>query len=165
MLIDEKGRVFGKISIIDIGIILVVIIAVAVGALKFSNGNFLSGATEEKTFVYTFYSEEAPDFAVASVDKGDILSDFEKGSVFGKVKDIKVDKSVSIGMNDEGHFVQSSRPGYVSSIITVEGQATLAKKGGFTVDNVDYMIGRTVISRIGDTVFVARIKNYEIKGE
>jgi hypothetical protein len=165
MFLDEKGRLFGKVSIIDVGIILVIIIAMGVGVFKFTSGNFLAGDADEKELIIEFYSEEAPDFAVNSVDIGDDLTDYERGSVFGKVVSIEKDKSVSIGMNSDGQFVRSSRPGYVSSRIVVEGKGLLAAKGGVTIDNFDYMIGRTVIIRIGDTVFVARVYDYKIKGE
>ena len=53
-MIDEKGRLFGKINIIDLLVILIVVIAAAAVAVKLlGNSSFFAEAPQTSTVVYT----------------------------------------------------------------------------------------------------------------
>jgi hypothetical protein len=164
MIIDSKGKLFGKISVIDI-LIVAVVLAAALGLVyKFKVSKTESIFTKPDTIQLVIYTEEAPDYTAADIKKGDIVKDPVKNAVFGKVIDVKVDKSVSFAQTDSGDIVVSSRPGYVSIKVYVEGKGILSASGA-TFDNADYSIGKAFEVRAGRSTLWAKISEFKkIKG-
>lgn len=165
MIIDSKGKLFGKVSIIDI-LILVVLVAGALGVwfklVKTDSIAPIIGRNE--TFVVGLYWEEAPDFAVNNVKVGDIARDLERGGTLGKVTDIKIDKAISFAETADGQVVASSKPGYVSYHITLEGTGATNDMGAAVFEGADYQVGRQLIVKVGNSIFQGRIDKLEKKG-
>lgn len=166
MIIDSKGKLFGKVSIIDIIIVLVVIAAFAgVGykLTKSSAGSIL--VSNEEKFLMTFYSDESPDYAVKAVKVGDVVKDFDKGSYFGKVIALpEISEAISFHEYDNGKWITGSRTGYCSYYMQVDAKGVSNADGGYSFGGANYYIGRTVTIRVGDTVFSGRIYSIEKKG-
>lgn len=164
MIIDSKGKLFGKVSIIDI-LILAVIIAGAAGVwhmfFKSSGGTSIGRAPD--TVVFEFYGEEAPDYAVNSVNTGDLARDFDRGTTFGTITDIVKDKSVKYVETADGQVVQSSTPNYLSYYFTVEGTGVLNEVGTVTIGGYEYAVGRMLTLRFGNTVVQGRIYSIDKK--
>lgn len=165
MIIDSKGKLFGKVSIIDIIIVLVVVAAVAGVSIKMtkSNANLIT-AKKDKVLV-TFFWEEAPDYAVKATKVGDNVKDFEKGTFLGKIKEeVKTDKALSFTDFTEyenGQWIVGSKPGYCSYYMKVEGDAVFNPDGTIAFGTENYYIGRTVLMRVGASVFQGRIYSIE----
>lgn len=165
MIIDSKGKLFGKVSIIDILIVLVVIAAVVGVGYKLTKSSTGSIIANEEKFLLTFYNDEAPDYAVKSVKAGDVVKDFDKGSNLGKVIEVpKIDQAISFHEYEDGKWVTGSRTGYCSYYMQVEAKGVTNADGGFSFGGANYYIGRTVTIRVGDTVFTGRIYTVEKKG-
>lgn len=157
MFIDSKGRFFGKVSIIDILVVLTILIGIVGVGLRYTrtnNGATFSGGTNLSIQIF---SEEVPDFAARAVKDGAVVRDHERGVRFGTVKSIEIGDSVSYGTNIEGEFVVSHREGYASVFLEIEGYGSLNPDGGMTIENVEYLIGRTVTIRAGGAIFIGRI--------
>jgi len=160
MIIDSKGRLFGKISIVDILIIVVVLAGIGGLAYKFSTSGILRLNSGTDTIYISFYNEELMDYAAKSVKEGTIVIDPQKNTEFGKVKEIKIDKAKSITVNDAGQYVETSKPGYSSILITVEGKGTYSESG-VMFGTEKYYIGKTLEVRFGNTAIFSKI--YDIK--
>lgn len=167
MIIDSKGKFFGKVSIIDIIIVLVVIAAIAGVGYKLRQSNTIILTTKPDKIRLTFFNDESPEYAVKAVKVGDVVKDFEQGAVFGKViEDIKIDKALSYTEFSEyvdGEWVIGSRPGYCSYYMTVDGEGVINSNGGVNFGGVNYYVGRTVTMIVGNNVFTGRIYNIEKK--
>ena len=165
MIIDSKGKLFGKVSIIDILIVLVVVAAVAGVGYKMTKSSASPFTAKEDNVIVTFYSEESPDYAVKVAKVGDSVKDFDKGSVFGKVKEeIKIDKALSFSDFTEyenGQWVVGSKPGYCSYYMKVEGTAVANPDGSFSFSNENYYVGRSLTMKVGGAVFTGRIYSIE----
>lgn len=87
-MIDRKGRLFGKINIIDLLFLLVLIVAVVGGFSRMRH----SPVAIEKTSKgkVTLLVEEVRMPSVENIMEGSELYSFEKGSYFGKVSAKKV---------------------------------------------------------------------------
>lgn len=60
-LIDEKGRLFGKVNLIDLAVILVIVVAVAALAMKFFGNDVVESVTSPKvTITYQVVCEDVP---------------------------------------------------------------------------------------------------------
>lgn len=163
MIMDEKGKLFGKISIVDILIVLVVLAAIAGVGYKFAKSKVASPFVKPDTIQIQFYGEEIPDYAAKAVKKGDAGVDPVKNSVFGSVTDVKIDKSASYGTDAKGQYVRSSKDGYSSIYVTLEGSGTYSDNGVKFGSDL-YFIGKTMEVRVGNTALWVRISDIRKKG-
>lgn len=167
MIMDNKGKLFGKISIIDI-IIVLVIVAGIVGGLgyKYSKSKTPGVFVKNDDVQITFYVEEVPDFVAKAIKPGAICKESIQDVVFGQVKDagdIKIDKPVSYSSNDKGEIVRSNtKEGYVSLYVTVQGKG-IYSDNGLTINSVPYYVGQTLTNlRLGAST-ISYTKIYDIK--
>ncbi|HOM02318.1 MAG TPA: DUF4330 domain-containing protein [Acetivibrio sp.] len=165
MIIDSKGKLFGKVSIIDI-LVLVVLVAGIFGVWVkfFKTGSVTPIAVKSESYIVGLYWEESPEFAVKAVKVGDIARDFDRGAVLGKVTDVQIADSISFVKTDDGRVVASSTPGYVSYHITLEATGTPSDLGGVIFDGMDYQIGKSMTVKVGSAIFMGRIDRLEKKG-
>ncbi|NLD46174.1 MAG: DUF4330 domain-containing protein [Clostridiaceae bacterium] len=164
MIIDSKGKLFGKVSIIDLLIVFVVAAGVAGMGYKFAKSGKGAVVSTGNKIVMTFYGEDSPDFAVESIKKGDPARDYERGTNLGNViEEVKIDNSVRYGEKANGEKVVISKEGYPAFYITVEGAGTLNSLGGIMINGAEYQIGRTIILKVGASYVPTRLYSFELK--
>jgi hypothetical protein len=156
MIIDNKGRLFGKISIIDILIVVIIIVAVAGIGSKFVKSKTASPFVKTDKIQVQFYVEDAPDYAIKAVKIGDPVRESIQNTGLGKVIDIKIDKSVSWVQTDKGEYVAASREGYLSCVLTMEAEGIYGNNG-VSINNTEYYIGRTLVLYVGNSALSGRI--------
>jgi hypothetical protein len=160
MLLDAKGRLFGKVSIVDILVLFV--IGIVVGGLGYRytrSSSVVMGKGDPITI--EFFIEETPTFAAEAIKQGDLAADFQMGAVFGRVTKMTIGEAITYGQNSVGEIVKSSREGYSSLYLSVDGDGFLSREGGVTINNVDYFIGHTTILRVGSAKIMGRV--FDIK--
>jgi hypothetical protein len=161
MLIDKKGKLFGKISIVDFVIVLVILAVIAGVYYKFGRGLFADNEKAENMII-SLYWEEVPDYVVNSIKVGDIVIEDIQKAEFGHVKDVKVDKSVSWAQTDKGEYVKSTKEGYSSINISVEGKGELSGQG-YNIGSYTFYIGKNYVVRIANSMINVRISDIRRK--
>ncbi len=111
--IDDKGKLFGKVNIVDIIVVLVIVAIVAAVAVRFTsdklNANGLNPASEDQYCYVTAYSSlQVPEVA-ASLKVGDHIVAGGKYTD-AEIVDIKVEPAAYVGVNTEGKAVYSEHP-------------------------------------------------------
>jgi len=81
MIIDKDAKLFGKINIIDICIVLAVLVVAVFAATKLK-GNVVV-TNESKKFEMKFFVEEVENFRVENMAVGDNLYDDSKNLFLG----------------------------------------------------------------------------------
>ena len=147
-LIDEKGRIFGLINVLDILIVLVVVVAVVGLSTRFTDGVLLVTKTP---LTVTFYIEEAPDFAVNVISVGDPVTEATFSSAIGRVTSVVAAPSVSWGRTSTGLVNKSTKEGYSSAYVTMECEGVMNSDGSFTLDKSKYFIGQTITLNVGNS--------------
>lgn len=161
MLIDDKGRIFGKISIIDIFIVILAILVGALAWFKFSGySNEDSSSDKTQNIQIVFFQEEINNFSANNIKVGDPASEALQNIGFGKVTDIKIDKSISWSSDAKGIQVSSSKKGYSSIYITMEGKGIVGPNG-ISIGGHTYYIGEVITLRAGNSIFFGRIYSAE----
>lgn len=165
MLLDKKGKLFGKISIVDI-LIAVIILGVAFGLYyKFGRTGTVTPFTKTSTIQTSIYLESVNDYVVKSIKPGDIVKDRVQNVTLGKVVDIVTGPDISYSINDKGLVMKGSREGYVSATIIFEGQGIYGSTGA-TFSGVEYYINKNGTEwRIGNTSSFAKICDIKLVKE
>lgn len=161
MLIDDKGRVFNKISIIDILFIALIILAGTLAWFKFS-GYTVKDNVSIKTdkIKIIFYQEDINNFAANNVKIGDPATEALQNIKFGQVIDIELGESIFWSSDIEGNQVSSPKEGYSSIYITMEGKGIIGPNG-ILIGNFPYHIGDTITLRVGNSIFFGKIYGAE----
>lgn len=77
-IIDEKGRLFGKVNLIDLAVVLILVVAVAAVGMKLFGNQAVSAVTSQQvTLTYEVVAQDVPqhvaDYCTANVG-GQLLS-------------------------------------------------------------------------------------------
>lgn len=156
MIIDEKGKLFGKVNVVDFVVIAVVLLGIiGVGFKLLSSSTTLFKKTEE--FQIVFYNEDLPGYVADSINVGDKVKDSVRNTVFGEVINKEVTPSIVFAADDKGVLQQTSRPGYVSMKLTIIGKGVYTETG-IIINNTDYYVGRSLELRAGTGVIWTRIR-------
>lgn len=169
MILDGKGKLFGKISIVDVLIVLVVLGAIAGVGYKLTRSQIGVGTafTKPDKIEISFYSDEVPEFVAKAISNGDLAKDFDRNVVYGKVTKVEVGNSVSWTSNEKGQLVQSTKKGFSSVKVTVEGEGIYRdgkSSSGVVFGSADYYTGRTTVLLAGNATFQCRIYDIKKKG-
>lgn len=156
-MIDKNGKLFGKVSIIDIVIIIAVIVAGVFFVNKiglFSNNTTITNSNPNLRV--TFYQEEVNSFTANNINIDDPTTETLQNKSFGKVVDIKVGDSVSWAQDKNGNQLKSTKEGWSHVYITMETNGTLGPNG-INISGSTYYIGQFITLRVGDSIFYGRI--------
>lgn len=158
MLLDNKGKLFGKISIVDI--LVVIIIVGVIGGLyyKFGKSSTVTPFTKTDTVQVTYYHEDVPNYIVDNISIGDIVKDRVQNVDLGKVVNRIKGSDISFNADSNGVVVVSQKPGYSSITVTSEGKG-IYSSAGVTFGGVEYFINKQIELRVGKTVYYAKISD------
>ncbi|MDD5603331.1 MAG: DUF4330 domain-containing protein [Eubacteriales bacterium] len=157
MIIDSKGKLFGKVSIIDILIILIVLGAAAGLLYKFTRSDTPTFMTKQDSLRIEFYVEEALSETATAIKSGDNVREFVQNTSFGKVTEVSTGESVFYAADAEGKMQLSSKKGYSSLRITMEAKGVYKEHEAIIVESSEYFIGSYITLRVGQTAVYGRI--------
>jgi len=161
-MIDKNSKVFGKINIIDLCIVLAVIAAGVILFTQFRSGSgpIAIAQPETREFRMSFFVEEVEDFRLDGINIGDGL--FEGGSniFLGTVTYLDIDDAIVWNADRYGNTVRSDKEGHSSLEITTQLRATPAEHGVMVGGN-RYGIGHSLTVRVGRSVIFMRISGLE----
>lgn len=156
MIIDDKGKLFGKISIVDILIVCVILAGIAGVYYKFGRSKTISPFVKPDRIEMTFFSEDLPAYVGASIKPGDTVKDRITGSSLGKVKEAVSGPNIFYAPNSQGQMIKSSKDGYISLKLVVEGNGVYSDNG-VTFSNMDYYVNKWFEIRAGNASLYTRI--------
>ena len=161
---DRDGRLFGKISIIDVIVLLVV--AVLVAAIYTKTQMPQTGSSVAMTrVVYQMELENLQPYMVEAIQEGDELFDEERttNGALGKIIDIEVSDGTSQGGLSDGTYAVLPCEGRYNMVLTLEGQALVGEDGSVALNRV-YDLGvnshRSFVTKYAS--FVGRVLSIQI---
>ena len=163
MIIDNNGRLFGKVSIIDVLIVILIFAACFFVAVRYfsTRDNPIGAGGSSDELEIKFYSEEVNNFVADAIKEGDAAKEYAQYANFGTV--VKVEKGDSITWvgDFDGFINPSSKDGYYSSITVTTRVRGRINDIGFELDGTNYFVGKTVIMQFGKAGFQGRIAGVE----
>lgn len=157
-MIDEKGRLFGKVNLVDLIIILIVIAAVVFLGVKFLGPESTTANTQEA--IVSFYCEEAPDYVADQLQAGDVVWDSGDNVNIGTVKDWSITDSVSYYYAENGETVQASKTGYCAVTLRCDAEGVIGEHG-ITINGTLYGVGHTLTIYAGEAKLYLKVSGIE----
>lgn len=139
--LDEKGRIFGKVSVVDI-LVLLVIVAVVIFAVVRLTGESSQTATLRVTYTVEAIRQASVDQLVEKAEVKGTVSD-EGGTVLGKVEEVIVRSSMEEYLTPEGELKAFESPIFKDVDIVVIGEGSVSGST-IRVGSVPMRVGRKV---------------------
>lgn len=164
MIIDNKGKLFGKISIIDILIFLIIVAVVAGLGYKLTRSKSGSPVfTKQDEIEVKFRHDDVPEFVVRAIKEGDPVRESVQNASFGKVSNVETGESIVWLDTEDGQSVKGSREGYYSVEITMNAKGIMGSSG-VTIDKANYYVGQTLTLYVGNAgLYSGRISDIRKK--
>lgn len=121
-IIDNKGRIFGLINIIDLLVILVILAVVARFGTKIHQSSVGSQAKDIEAVLYV---KEVKDATADVIKVGDTVKETKTNGVLGKVTNIEVKPSETLVETADGRIVVYPNPVLKDVYITVKGTGSV----------------------------------------
>ena len=129
MLMDEKGRLFGKISIVDIGVLLLIAVLIVGVYYKFFMVDKDQNAAKFDTIEYKVLVEEVRQQSVDAIEIGADIYDVKTNSPMGRITDIEVLPATDQLTKADGTMVIAEKPERFNVLITIRVPGIETKYG------------------------------------
>ena len=136
-ILDQDGRLFGKISIIDVIVILVV--AVLAAAIYVKGQMPQTGTSVPLTKVtYQLQLVNQPEYMLSAIQVQDKLYDKERstGGALGTIVDIQVSEGTEQGELFDGTMADIPAENRYNLLLTVEGEALVGADGSVALNRI-----------------------------
>lgn len=156
MLIDRRGKLFGKVSIVDI-MIVIAILGLFPLVWFLINANIKNNVPiESHNINVTFKVDEVPDVFSDSIQNGLNVKVQQQDAIFGKVVDFSIDDRIVYGTNSSGKWIASAKPNYKSAVFIVEGLGKYSDNQAL-LNGVELFKGQKIALVVGNTTFYSRV--------
>lgn len=138
--IDENGRLFGKVSIIDVVVVLVVAALAVVLSFKQEQTHTGTSIPNDK-ITFQIQATAVRNYIADAVEVGDLIydKDYSSGGALGTITDIQVLPALRTTQFHDGTFEIVPVADSVTLLLTVEGEGVLTD-GSYLINRV-YAIG------------------------
>jgi len=141
-LIDERGRVLGRINLIDLMVILGVVIAIGIAYSTVTKQGKVISVPEDKTIKYTILIREVRPEVANYIKEGDLVKKQSNQAPIGTIRQVSVKPALVIDFNGVDRRIATTSPVDKDVYVTVE---TKGRAGEDIIATGDEVI------RVGDS--------------
>ena len=153
-MIDNSGRIKGRVSIIDI--ILVATVLVLAGGFVYTqvSPRIQEVVNPTENFHLVIQSDGIRQFMVDAVSEGDIMFRLHDRQPLGTVVGIEVLPSVEPLLRSDGTAVLAEREGRYRINITLEAVGSVRDGVGYFINGTDHMAPGREVQLVSNMVFL-----------
>lgn len=155
---EQKKKI--KFNAVDAIIVIAILAVIAVFGYSQLKGT--GDTSRGKEVQIKLMAEEVSDFVTEQMEIGDEVVDDGTNADLGTITDIELNDAVSYGVNSDGNYVQTSKPGYKQAIITTEVSGT-EYAHGVILDGAKYSVGHSLTVRAGNAKIYLRVYDIQEK--
>ncbi len=143
MILDKNGKIGGKISIIDIAVILLVIVVAAGIAVRY--GSSVTEAVEsDKVFEYVVRVSSVRDYTVNALEKKGKITDKKSEQDLGEITDVRVEDARFQSTTASGDVVETTLPDRYTCYVTIQARGKESDDSYIMHDTTELSVGRSV---------------------
>ncbi len=139
--LDKKGKLFGKINIIDFCVIIIVIVLIAGAVYKFKFMDKTSNNVAMQPITYTVKVEKVRDYALNNIEIGDTLFDKTSGNAIGTITNVESEPATDYVIMNDGSIVKGNVENRINIILTVEAEAVENSSGCYVNRTYELLMG------------------------
>ncbi len=139
----KDGKIFGRISIIDIAAILVVLVLIAGVALRFSGNQAVSVSTGQ-TIECVVKVENVRMQTVDALKKGGAVFDQESKEYIGDITGVTEEPGTTMLLMENGEYREVPTEGRYNAYVTIAFTGSVSDAGYYTATNRQMSVGGTL---------------------
>lgn len=160
-MLDENGKLFGKINIIDLLIIIIIIAAAIFVGLRLFGGNDNDMGTPQHVRV-TFFSDEAPALLIGKGVAGSPVIDYDNNNYLGALTIYETEDAYTYTYDSEsGDCVKVPVVNRCFLTFSCEGNGYVTEDALY-VNGFQYSVGGTCTIRAGQIRVQCRMASIEV---
>lgn len=140
---DKNGKLFGKISIIDLLVLLAIIVGIAGFSVRFFS-NAAENVNEKTKFEYVIEINDVRSYTVDALNKKGIVTEKKSGGIIGEITNIESKPYTSQLSMSNGRIVTVDVPEKFTVDVTVVGEGNETNGGYYIGENVELSVGSTI---------------------
>jgi len=149
-MLDKKGRLFGKVSIIDILVVVVILVMLAGAFVAYQKISGNEVLTENKglvktnaidTLEVTMRVKDVRQMTVDAFTEGEEMFFEDTGKLLGEIKKVTTAPATKLIYDNEGKAVYAEIPQRFDVIVTVHVPGKRLVNGYYTADNIQLAYG------------------------
>jgi hypothetical protein len=129
MLLDEKGRLFKKFSIVDIFVLLLIVVLIAGAYYKFFMVDKSQNAAKFDTLEYKILVSEVRQQSVDAIEIGADIYDVKTDAPMGKIMSKEVKPATEQLTKADGTVVIAEKPERFDVVVTIQVPGIETKYG------------------------------------
>jgi len=142
-LIDKNGKLFSKLNLVDLGIVLLLIFAVLAVGYKVMREKYVERETVK--IEYTLCVEGVRQQSVDAINKvHENVVDAEKEEALGDIKEVKVEAAKQIVLKSSGEYEVAEIPNKFDLYVTLVTDGVVSPDGYFTEGGKKILYGDTI---------------------
>ena len=153
--IDEKGRLFGRINVIDLLVLIIVIAAVCFALFRYVLPK--AGDKVEEPFELVLYCHDTPEFTAKQIKQGDKVWDQSQDVELGTVKSVEIEPLMEAQAGPDGKSVLVENDWLVSVTLLLDSKGVLNEHGAL-IDGTLYGSGHTMTVFAGEAKLYLKVK-------
>ena len=134
-MFKKDGKLFGKISVIDVVVLLVIVVLLVGGIRRFSGSEPVQVADENVTMECVLQVKGIREGTAEALKKGGGVSEKETKQYIGKITDVKVEDAKKVLMMEDGSFEIVPMENRYDAYVTIEFTGRAKEDGYFTSAN------------------------------
>lgn len=130
-LIDENGKLFGKINIVDLIVIISVLVLVGGAGFRMMKGSSITETTftDTQNVQFIVKVERVRDYGM--LREGDILYDKDSGKSLGTIINVEKEQAQDRIALDDGSIVLGDTQDRYNFYLTIESEGEINERGTF----------------------------------
>lgn len=144
-IIDNKGRLFGKFNILDLGIIIMILALGLASFYKFKTNN-TAALIKTKPVDIRVIVREREEISLGKIKVGDILKEYDSGIILGEIKSIDIKPATVEVKTADGEIKLAEIPERYDYYINIAANATITENA-IVSGNKELRIGSKLVLR------------------
>jgi hypothetical protein len=153
-MIDEKGRIGGKVNLVDLVIVLILVAAVVFVAVKFFGPESTAANTEK--VIISFYNDDCPTYVAEALNEGDVVWDSSSNVTVGTVKDWTSVPATAYILDANSDPIAIPADGYCYLTLNCEAEGVIGEHG-VTIGGTLYGVGHTLTLYAGESKMYLKV--------
>lgn len=143
MILDKNGKIGGKVSIVDLAIVLIVLVVIAGIGMRYGS-RVTKAVQSDAQFEYVVMVEGIRECSVEAIEKKGAITDKKSEMNMGEIVDVRVEDATKESVTADGKVTYAKMPGYYTCYITVRAHGKESDDNYVLADTTELSVGRIV---------------------
>lgn len=143
MILDKNGKIGGKVSIIDVGVILLVIVVIIGIFVRFGSG-ITTAVKSDKEFEYKVEISGVRQYTIDALNKKGKITDKNSVMDLGEITNVEIVPTQFQSTTASGEIITTDLPERYTCLVTIRARGKESDDSYIMNDSTELSVGRNV---------------------